>query len=87
MVRQFRRSTDLQRARLDPSAVFAGPEEVLGVPDLTRAERLEILRRWAYQVDQPVVPDEEEAYGGEPVLPDRIRAAMDLLESEAGDQP
>lgn len=87
MVWGFKRSRDLERARLKPSSVFTRPEQVLEVPDLTRAERIEILRRWAYEADQPALAQEEEPPAGELMLTDRIQNALDLLESEAGDHP
>lgn len=84
MARAFDRSTDLERARLDPSAVFGAPEQVLATPQLTRDEKIEILRRWSYDAGELAVAEEEGMGGGEPALLDRILAALDQLESQAG---
>jgi hypothetical protein len=39
---------ELKRARLVPSSAFASPNEVLGSPELSRAQKLAILRRWEF---------------------------------------
>jgi hypothetical protein len=39
---------ELKRARLVPSSVFASPDEVLGSPELSRAQKIVILRRWEF---------------------------------------
>lgn len=39
---------DLQQARRSPSAVFSTPGEVVEDPDLSRDDKIEILRRWRY---------------------------------------
>lgn len=84
MTRRFDRSADLERARLNPAAVFATPEEILATPNLTRTEKIELLRRWAYDADELAVAEEEGMAGGEPTLQGQILAALDQLEAEAG---
>jgi hypothetical protein len=39
---------ELKRARLVPSSAFASPDEVLGSAELSRAQKLAILRRWEF---------------------------------------
>jgi hypothetical protein len=39
---------ELKRARLVPSSVFASPQEVLRSLELSRAQKLAILRRWEF---------------------------------------
>lgn len=39
---------ELKRARLVPSSVFASPEEVLRSAELSRAQKIAILRRWEF---------------------------------------
>jgi hypothetical protein len=34
------------RARTDPSACFESPEALLGSPELSRPEKIDLLRRW-----------------------------------------
>lgn len=43
----------LKRARLVPSAVFASPEAVLQSKALSRAQKVEILRRWEFDLRSP----------------------------------
>ena len=50
---------DFKTALLNPSAVFKSPEEVISNSDLTRAQKVEILQRWEYDVRQLQVADEE----------------------------
>ena len=52
-------SIDKQRALLDPGAVFATPEEVRDSPELTIAEKTDLLRRWAYDAAEVAVAVEE----------------------------
>jgi hypothetical protein len=42
------RGLDLKRAQLVPSSVFASPDEVVGHPGLSPAQKLAILRRWEF---------------------------------------
>jgi hypothetical protein len=39
---------ELKRARLVPSAMFASPEAVVSSADLSRAQKIQILRRWEF---------------------------------------
>src|SRR5262250_396801 len=41
---------DVEKALLDPGLVFKTPGEVLANNELTRAQKIEILRRWEYDV-------------------------------------
>lgn len=50
---------DLEKALLDPTAVFAAPEEVLGRDDLTTEQKIRVLRRWAYDARELEVADDE----------------------------
>ena len=81
MVRRFDRVRDLAQARRAPGAVFAGPEAVVGEPQLTLAEKIEILRRWSYDAGEPAFAEADETQGGEPSLTDRILTCLDHLES------
>jgi len=70
---------DLERARLDPGSVFASPEDLRDHPRLARAEKIEILRRWAYDASELAVAEEEGMGGGEPSFLARILSALDAL--------
>jgi hypothetical protein len=39
---------ELKRARLVPSSVFASPDAVVRSTTLTRAQKIQILRRWEF---------------------------------------
>jgi hypothetical protein len=50
---------DVKKALLDPSAVFRAPDEVVETKLLNREQKIEILRRWEYDVRELQVADEE----------------------------
>jgi hypothetical protein len=50
---------DVKKALLDPSAVFREPDEVVESKLLNREQKIEILRRWDYEVRELQVADEE----------------------------
>jgi hypothetical protein len=41
---------ELKRARLVPSSVFASPDQVVSSAELSRAQKIAILRRWEFDV-------------------------------------
>jgi hypothetical protein len=54
-----RSEVDLDKMMLDPESVFATPEEVRDHPALTKEQKIEILRRWAYEASELAVAEEE----------------------------
>ena len=70
---------DLEKARLDPGAVFASPEELRDHRGLTREQKVEILRRWAYDASELAVAEEEGMVGGEASQLARILSVLDSL--------
>lgn len=50
---------DLEKALLDPTAVFAHPKDVVANSQLTREQKIEILRRWAYDAKEMEIAEEE----------------------------
>ena len=52
---------DLEQARLDPASVFSGPEELHDHPGLARDQKIELLRRWAYDASELAVKDQTKA--------------------------
>lgn len=78
--------TDLDRALLDPAAVFSTPEAVLDREDLDREQKIEVLRRWDYDEAEKEVAEEEGMEGdGRPSLTQRISAALQQLSDDAAD--
>lgn len=49
----------LQRALLDPTAVYKAPADVLSDQRLTKAQKVEILRRWEYDACEVSVAEDE----------------------------
>ena len=50
---------DVEKALLDPRAVFKRPEDVITASGLTREQKIEVLRRWEYDAREIQVADEE----------------------------
>jgi len=67
---------DLERALLDPAAVFSTPEEVLARADLPHAVKTDVLRRWAYDTNEVAVAEEEGMLGEDNDLQRRVLLAL-----------
>ena len=50
---------DVNKAMLDPTMVFKDPKDVVANDELTRDQKIEILRRWEYDARQLEVAEEE----------------------------
>jgi hypothetical protein len=74
-------ASDLERALLDPTAVFRAPEEVLGRADLSRGQKAAILRRWAYDARLWDVAEDEGMPGGWPPLLRRVLEAQRAVQA------
>jgi hypothetical protein len=74
--------TKLNRSIADPARAFETPEEVLKAP-LTHREKVEILRRWEFDLRDLAVAEEENMGGGEDsaLLP-RVRRALRALTND-----
>ncbi|HEY7671683.1 MAG TPA: hypothetical protein VIC71_05650 [Gammaproteobacteria bacterium] len=71
---------DKRLAMLAPSEAFATPEQVRDSTELTTGERVEILKRWAYDVAEAAVALEEGMpEGGPDDLQRRILLALAAL--------
>ena len=70
---------DLARALLDPTAVFDAPEEVLGSEDLTREQKILILRRWEYDARELETATDEGMRGESADKLDRVLNALRAL--------
>ena len=70
---------DIQKALLDPAAVFEKPEAVLEEPTLSREQKFEILRRWQYNASEEDVALEEGMPGAESGLVRRIMLALEQV--------
>lgn len=70
---------DLERARLDPASVFGTPERLIAHEGLSRDEKIELLRRWAYDVSELEVAEEEGMVGGESTVNATVRKLLHEL--------
>ena len=76
-----RSSAYTELARFDPGAVFAAPEDVRDDARLTTEEKIDILRRWAYDdAEIDVAVEEGMRDAGESRLLRRILSALSLLD-------
>ncbi len=73
--------TDIEKAMLNPTAVFRTPEEVLLREDMSREQKIEVLRRWAYDARQLQVAEEENMGGQQPDFLDEILCALQALDA------
>ena len=65
---------------LNPALVFLGPEDVLQRDELTREQKIEVLRRWKFDALQLQVAEEENMGGEQPSdILDRVLQALHAL--------
>ena len=69
----------LDRARSDPGAVFAEPEDVLECAELSNEDRIQILRSWEYDAAELEVSTEEGMDGPKNGLLQRVLDALATL--------
>jgi hypothetical protein len=74
---------DVEKALLDPGSVFKTPEELLENTELSREQKIEILRRWEYDVRQLQVAEEESMEGPQPVTLDAVLRALRAIGAAA----
>ena len=76
---------DIKKALNDPSAIFRKPKDVVERNDLSREEKIEILRRWEYDARELQVADEEGMAPADPqpVILDAILNALRSLGASA----
>lgn len=75
--------TNIDQALLDPTSVFSAPEDVLKAKDLTRGQKIEILRRWEYDARELEVAADENMIGSNSDLLDRVLKSL----AELGYEP
>ncbi len=74
---------DVTKAMLDPTKVFKEPKDVVASKELTRNQKIEILRRWEYDARALEMAEEEAgtAVLG-PEMFDRVVQALHTLGAE-----
>ncbi|MDJ0896162.1 MAG: hypothetical protein QNJ92_13550 [Alphaproteobacteria bacterium] len=71
---------DVQQAMLDPTSAFKDPTEVVSDENLSRDQKVEILRRWEYDAHQLEVAEEEAGMAvRRPDMFDRVLQALHTL--------
>ncbi len=71
---------DVNKAMLDPTMVFEDPKDVVANVELTRDQKIEILRRWEYDARQLEVAEEEAGMAvRRPEMFDRVLQALHTL--------
>jgi len=73
---RFPDGPELERALVNPAAVFATPSAVLDHPRLRREGKRELLRRWAWDEYLKEVAAAEGMAEGEPSQLDAVKAAL-----------
>ena len=73
------KGANLDQALLDPGSVFESPEALLGTEALSQEQKIELLRRWAYDANESAVALEEGMPDGESDLLRRILLALEQL--------
>ncbi|MFO7604441.1 MAG: hypothetical protein R6X06_11600 [Gammaproteobacteria bacterium] len=79
MMAEYDSDIDLEKARLDPGSVFASPEVLGEHPGLSSAQKIELLRRWAYDASELAVAEEEGMNNGEDTLLARVLSVLNEL--------
>ena len=71
---------DVKMAMLAPTMVFEDPMDVVANDELTRDQKIEILRRWEYDARQLEIAEEEAGMAvRRPEMFDRVLQALHTL--------
>ncbi|MBL27765.1 MAG: hypothetical protein CMM50_09485 [Rhodospirillaceae bacterium] len=70
---------EFDKARRDPAGVFKDPAAIADHPGLSRAQKVELLRRWEADARELAVADDENMAGGEAQRLDAVLKALDRL--------
>ena len=74
---------DVTKAMLDPSMVFNEPNDVVASNELTRDQKIEILRRWEFDAHALEVAEDEAGTANlGPEMFDRVVQALHTLGAE-----
>ena len=70
---------DIEAALSDPKAFFAEPQDVVAHPQLSKEEKLAILRQWQQDALRLSASESEGMGGGEENMLGRVERAIQLL--------
>ena len=71
--------TCVETALADPSSVYKEPAEVLLDKELTKEQKLEVLRQWEFDAREILMADEENMVGDSPSMLHRVLEAIESL--------
>ena len=74
---------ELKRARLVPSSVFASPDAVVRSTELSRAQKIQILRRWEFDCSRNLGGERVALLGDLTGMLTRVRGALASLGARA----
>ena len=75
-------SEDVKNMLLDPANVFERPAEVVRCDELSHETKIDVLNRWAYDVRELRVAEDEGMQGRTPVTLEQILDALHELGAE-----
>jgi hypothetical protein len=70
---------DFEKAKLNPATVFKSPQEVVSSQELSREQKIEVLRQWEQDARLMEVAEEENMPGPQPKMLQPIRDALHAL--------
>ena len=70
---------ELKRARLVPSSVFTSPEAVVRSTDLSRTQKIQILRRWEFDCSRSPSDERTACLGDFTGMLSQVRGALASL--------
>lgn len=84
--------TDLEAAKTDPSKVFKHPHDVVEDTSLSRKNKIDILKQWAYDEREIAVAEEENMQAHDNrhgiILDEVLKALMELgVDRDNADAP
>ena len=69
------------KAKLDPAQVFDSPADLAASHELTRSQKIDLLRRWAYDAEEMNVAEAENMSGKDSDLFDQILTTLHDLDA------
>lgn len=75
---------EFEQVLLDPKKYFEQPSEVVAARDLSKSQKLEVLRRWQDDAEQLQEAATEGMTGGEQAQLQSVREAMTAVEELPG---
>jgi hypothetical protein len=76
------KKVDVQKALLNPMSIFNDPMDVVRNEDITRDQKIKILRRWEYDARELQVAEEENMTGPDVSKLDLVLNALNILDAK-----